>query len=239
VEDPRPQETCSIDLDFDGSTECILANTNIFAIIEPEGAYIPFIFAKDLQGIHQIIGPTWEFLVGLSDISAWKPALDVRGDPEQLLGAFQDSFDNWNKYNLDINGYTVSLYNEEMAMRKSFTIFPDSLHVDLHNPIQFPNSSMLPLVIDPWLRYTSGWGDIYIKHLQPFTIQWGIKAGEMVEIRSTNTLNAFSFIDTRASLVYPEDPNFDYLPGHYLPYPMSVVSINASESYSVDIIINP
>jgi hypothetical protein len=89
---PVPIQSCSRDLDFDGENECILANNHIFAVIEPDGGYIPFVFTNDDQGIHQIIGPTWEFIVGMSDPSSWNTFSGVRSDSAQILGAFQDQF---------------------------------------------------------------------------------------------------------------------------------------------------
>ena len=54
--------------------------TNIFIVIEKDGGYIPFVFTRDAQGIHQIIGPTWEFIIGLSDPSSWDIKLGVRSE---------------------------------------------------------------------------------------------------------------------------------------------------------------
>jgi hypothetical protein len=238
-ENPIPLETCNIDLDYDGFSECILANNTVFAIIEPDGGYMPFVFAKDAQGIHQIIGPTWEFIVGLSDVSSWNPDLGVRGDSAQILGAFQDPFDNWRRYSVNLTEHKLEIYNDNMGMHKLINILPDSLHVEILSSIHINGNSYIPLVIDPWFRYTSGWGNFYIKKSESFNVHWGITSGEMVEIRSTNPLNMFSFNDTRAALSYPEDPNYDYMRGHYLPFPMSVAEISPTENYSIDIAINP
>jgi hypothetical protein len=49
----------------------------------------------------------------------------------------------------------------------------------------------------------------------------------------------YPFNATREALSNPEDPNFDYSRGHYLPYPMALAEITASGEYSVDVIINP
>jgi hypothetical protein len=177
--------------------------------------------------------------VGLGDASSWNPDLGVRSDSAQLLGAFQDKFDDWNRYNVNITANKLELYKDDMAMYKSITLLSNSLRIDILNPDQFHGISIIPLVIDPWFRYTSGWGDFYVKISEPFNIQWGIINGEQVEIRSTSPLSVFSFNDTRAALSYPEDPNYEYSQGHYLPYPMSVAEISTIENYSIDIIINP
>lgn len=239
ADSPSIQATCSVDLDYDGMPECILSNSSIYLVIEPEGGYLPFIFSKDAKGIHQIVGPTWEFVVGLSDSSTWKPDLSVSGDPAQLLGAFQDEYNSWKLYNFELSDNSIVLTSTDGSIRKLFTISTSGVQVELNNALQSPEISTIPVVIDPWTRYTPGWGNLYTNKIQPFTVYWGIYAGEMVGIWSTNPLSTFSFIDTRVLMHLPEDANYDYLPGHYLPYPMSVVDVNASESYSVEILINP
>jgi hypothetical protein len=237
-ENPISAAACDADLDYDGFSECVLSNESTFVIIEPDGGYIPMVFSKDMHGIHQLIGPTWEFVVGLGDAYTWNPDLGIRGDPAQLLGAFQDAFDNWNRYDFRIINNEVGLYDGN-SEQKLFTLIHNSLHVDINNPYQPMGNSIIPLVVDPWLRYTSGWGNLYLQNSLPSLFQWGIIKGEMVEIRATNPLNIYSFNDTRASFSFPEDPNYDYPPGHYLPYPMSLVEISSTEKYAVDIIINP
>jgi len=240
AEKPTPNFSCDIDLDYDGKNECILANYRVFAIVEPEGGYIPFVFSLDDSGIHQVIGPTWEFIVGMSDPSIWDLSLGVRSDSEQILGAFSDSFDSWNYYNISLTNNKVVMTSDNMAMRKSVSILPNSIHVQIHNIDKSSTNSSIPLVVDPWLRYTTpGWGDLYTMITSPSKFLWGINSGESVDIRSTNRITGFSFNATHAALAYPEDPNFDYSRGHYLPFPMALAEINTSEDYSVDIIIYP
>ena len=220
-------------------SECILSTKNIFTIIEPEGGYIPFVFTRDMQGVHQIVGPTWEFVVGLSDISSWKTDLGLRNDENQILGAFQDQFNDWNRYNVSLQENKVILLNDIMTMRKSISVFVDSIHFDIQTSNQLTGYSVIPLVVDPWHRYTPGWGNSYTGNNASNNFIWGINGGERVEIRTTNPIDVYSFNDTHTAMYRPEDPNFDYSPGHYLPFPLSVVYITPSENYSLDIIINP
>jgi len=240
VEKPTYNATCDLDLDYDGKNECILANNSIFAIVEPEGGYIPFVFSLDARGMHQIIGPTWEFIVGISDLSTWQLSLGVRSDSEQILGAFSDSFHDWNNYNFIFMNNILNMRSEDLAMRKTVSILPNSLHIEIRVLDKSPTDVYIPLVVDPWIRYTTpGWGDFYISKKSPLEFQWGINSGETVVIRSTNQITGFSFNTTHSALSYSEDPNFDYSRGHYLPFPMALTQISTTDNYSVDIIINP
>jgi hypothetical protein len=239
AEDPKYTQSCNLDLDYDGVNECVLANDNIFVVIDKDGGYIPFIFAKDAQGIHQILGPTWEFIVGLGDPSSWDSKLGLRSDPSQVLGAFQDQYSAWKIYNTYLLGKGIELLSEDMAMRKSVTIYPDKIHIEIMTSRPSEISPLIPLVIDPWQRYTPHWGDSYAGSKVPSGYKWGIITGETVGVYSTNTFETYVFNETLTSLLKPEDPNLDYLRGHYLPFPMALVEFISPENISVDIVINP
>lgn len=240
VSNPSPISTCDKDLDYDGSNECILANNNIFTVVEPEGGIVPFVFTKDNQGAHQIIGPTWEFIVGLSDPSTWVLSSGLRSDSDQLLGALSDPVSNWNIYNYILGKNSISLFSNKVSMRKTVSISSDTVQIDVHDPGSMLSQANIPLALDPWLRYTPGWGKLYESDQAQKTFVWKIQSGISVEIDSTSQLQGFPFNATRAALNYPENPNYDYSLGHYLPFPMALVKLYPSgEDYSVKIIINP
>jgi hypothetical protein len=127
----------------------------------------------------------------------------------------------------------------EVTMRKSFSLLPNGLYVEIRDLNHSSYNSLIPLAVDPWLRFTPGWGDLYTSAKSPFSFQWGISSVETVDIRSTNQINGFAFNATHAALFYPEDPNYDYSRGHYLPFPLALIEISSTENYSVDITINP
>jgi hypothetical protein len=239
AEAPSDIQTCANDIDFDGMNECILANKHIFAVIERSGGYISFVFASDSNGIHQVIGPTWEFIIGLSDPSSWDPQLGVRGDSVQILGAFPDQFSEWNNYNFLMAPGKIELDNGNMSMRKSFRLFPDKIQIVVQSTDPSQINPSIPLVVDPWQRFTPQWGDSYSLASAPSGLNWGITHGMQVGVYSTNPVIAYTFNATHTALAHPEDPNFDYLRGHYLPFPMTLVEITSSISYSADIVINP
>jgi hypothetical protein len=236
---PSKIESCNLDLDYDRVNECILANENIFAVIEPDGGYIPFVFSADAQGLHQVVGPTWEFVVGLSDPSSWDVASGVRADSVQVLGALADQFSSWNYYSTSIEDGKIILYDVDMTMRKSVSIYSDKIHMDILNDSPSQINSSIPLVVDPWQRFTPHWGDTYTSVVVPSGFTWGIVHQEMVGIYSTDSFTTITFNAAHKLLSLPEDPNFDYSLGHYLPYPMALVEFISSVNISVDIVINP
>jgi hypothetical protein len=235
---PFDMATCENDLDYDGQNECLLANSNIFAVIEPDGGYIPFVFTKDAQGVHQIIGPTWEFMVGISDISEWDNSKGLHSDPGQILGAFADNIREWNNYSYYIIGNEIVLNSSKMSMRKSISISPESLYVDIHSDLLNGSYTYIPLVVDPWVRYYPGWGDLYYGR-STNSFEWGIISGQMVHINTSAEAHFYAFNDTRSTMLHDEDPNFDYTRGHYLPFPMSLIEITATADFSVDLNLKP
>ena len=239
VNDPQFIETCDFDLDYDNQRECILANNNIYLVIDLEGGFIPLLVTVDTQGDHQIIGPTWEFLVGMSDISEGDNSKGIFSDPGQIIGAFFDKNKQLHNYDYVLSKSRVDIVSEEMTIRKSFSVTRDSLHVEISNTLELVSDYYIPLVLDPWTRYYPDWGDLYAGEKFTYTFYWGITSGEKVEIKTTVPFIVHSFNDTRPALALDEDPNFDYTQGHYLPFPMSLVKIMSTNNFSVDIIINP
>ncbi len=231
AEAPTAIQTCSIDLDYDGENECILSTDSVYAVIEPQGGYIPVLFSKDAQGVHQIIGPTWEFSVGLSDPSKWNPGLGLQGDPAQLLGAFQDQYTDWQTYSPEITHDEILLRDKAGSIAKSFSIAGDRIQIHLQNVPQ-SQKVPVPLAVDPWIRFTPDWGQKYSGKIAGNSYIWGLDPGIMVKVTSTGKIDAYAFNDTLSMMSRPEDPNYDYSSGHYLPFPMAVVDIYPSnESY--------
>ena len=239
VANPISVTTCGIDLDYDGENECILSNNNIFLTIEPKGGYIPFIFTLDKNGAHQIVGPTWEFILGLSDSSTWDLSLGVMSDPGQIIGAFVDSGIINEDYYITLKDNNVIIENDIMTMRKSYSIGDNSILVRAQLSGSSISTPQIPLVLDPWTMNISGWGDKYLNTFTSEGIQWEIKSDITVQLRSMNQMYIYPFNSAKSEMAFPEDPNFDYGRGHYLPYPMALVELQPNEDYSIDIVLNP
>ncbi|PWB52975.1 MAG: hypothetical protein C3F13_10150 [Anaerolineales bacterium] len=235
---PLPIQTCTLDLDFDDASECIFADQTKFLVIEPQGGYIPFFFSIDAQGVHQIIGPTWEFVVGLSDPSTWQPNLGIRADSAQILGALQNPFSEWEDYTAQIENDYIYLIDNRGAISRSFTLTADGVDIQIQTP---PNATktLIPLAVDPWTRFTPDWGKLYFLEKSNRSSTWGLHSGIRVRISSSVPISTYAFNDTFSMMSKPEDPNFDYSPGHYLPFPMAVVEVDNSDEYSISVDILP
>lgn len=66
-----PLFNCATDIDNDNKPECILANEQYLAILDPQGARLTYLFTRNGASLHQLIGPSWQVAVGLSAPSLW------------------------------------------------------------------------------------------------------------------------------------------------------------------------
>jgi hypothetical protein len=60
--------------------------------------------------------------------------------------------------------------------------------------------------------------------------------GSSVEVRTDGVLSAEGFTSAIPFLSLPEDPNLGYPAGNYLPFPLSVVTIQGDGVLNVEII---
>lgn len=238
AESPTVINDCEMDIDRDSEKECILANTNLFLIIEKNGGYIPFAFYIEAVEPHQIIGPSWESILGISDPSTWEPSMGVRSDPGQLLGALEDPLPSWNSYNAINQANYVELFSNDMIMRKTISISERNIRIMIQNTDGENSLMSVPIALDPWIRFTPTWRERYYMIPVPDGFIWGIKDDISVEIKSTPNISIHSFNESQSEMTNPENPNYEYSTGYYLPYPFALVEIHSSENYSIDIHIS-
>jgi hypothetical protein len=86
----------------------------------------------------------------------------------------------------------------------------------------------IPLVLDPWIRFSPDWGDQYYdqKNLQSWI--WGIHEGPEVEITTNGDIKLHPFTSSKQTLSVRENPNFEYPPGHFIPFPVAIAELEAN-----------
>jgi hypothetical protein len=101
------------------------------------------------------------------------------------------------------------------------------------------SSLALPITVDPWLRYESNWSNIYWERLDFPSWIWGAGRFISIGINSDNSYLYFTFNHTHNALRAPENPDYDYSPGHLLPMTMALVEFQADTFLNVAIVIDP
>jgi len=220
---------CSQDYDRDEQPECILASEEFLTMIELDGGYLSFTFARTPTGIHQLVGPSSQLITGISDPVFWNSGGGVYSDPRVIPGAFIDSGIYFNPEPIPEG---LRLASPDGTITKQFQLVPKGLRVDYQiYPASTPVEVTIPLVIDPWNRTSSGWSDHYFQETNPHSYLWQCPSGLRMRIQTTGDLSSSAFIDSRQFFSRPENPNQDYPPGHLLPFPMALVTIKDEGSF--------
>jgi hypothetical protein len=126
ADDPFTQSDCAVDFNHDLQPECILANDLYLAVIETDGARLTHLF----YGEHQLVGPTAQFAVGLSDPSTWDMSAGDAADPGQVMGAFSDDTQTYQPYSVSWpTSGTLALTSADGGRVKTFRLTEAGLEV--------------------------------------------------------------------------------------------------------------
>lgn len=192
-----------------GLFECILANENYLAVFDAQSAKLTFLFTRDENSLHQLIGPSWQVA----------PGIDL------YPGTFGD--DNVYEPILEANSLVFTLMDGTRV--KTFTLTETGLDVT-YQP-QEPFIIQIPLLVDPDTRFTLGWAEKYKQQTTPNGIRWGLENGPMVSVQTEGAITMRAFNEALDLLTIPENPDFEYPPGHYVPFPMAIVEVEMKDGY--------
>lgn len=226
AESPHSLADCSIDPDQDGHPECLLADENVFAVIETNGGRLSHLFLLDESGPHQLIAPTSQFTLGLSDPSTWQPELGDAADPGAVMGAFSNMDEPYAEYRPSLSGGVLTLAADGIS--KIFRLMENGIEVTVQSDL--PVSLRIPLVVDPQAFYS---GASYVSSLSAGAWTWGPAAGLQAEVRTAADLFAEGFTVSKALLDLSEDPDLEYPPMHYFPFPFSLVTVSGEGEFTV------
>lgn len=241
AEQPFLLSTCDTDPDNDGQNECILSSEHYYAVFEKAGARLILLFIRSNNEasrkfeVHQVLGPTSQFLVGIGDPGTWHIEAGESADSGGTHGAFFDSLNSWNQYTPSlVSPDHITFSSLEGSITKSYTFNENSMVVEYTN---VPSMIIkIPLVLDPWIRFSSAWGDRYWHHQTLDGWIWGISEGPEVEITSNGKVKLHPFTSSQDTLNERENPNFEYPPGHFIPFPIAIAEVGTN-SDSASLII--
>lgn len=232
VEHPSVQADCDHDINNDARFECVLSDQKFYAILDPAGARLTHLFFVDETGPHQLVGPSSQFTVGLSDPSVWHLDLGEAADPSVIPGAFSDGTAAWVIYLPAITSRGITFATPDGSRVKSYRLVENGIEVTYQVPGLI--NTRIPLAVDPQMFYFHP--TKYQPALGPGVSAWGLVNGIHVEVRSDAALSVQSFTESIPYLSQPEDPDQTYPGGHYLPFPLAVVGLQGSGNFSVQII---
>jgi len=226
-----PLSSCATDLDKDNQPECVLADGEYLAILDPQGARLTYLFSVGQIGnpsYTQLIGPSWQVAVGLSNPSTWDFSAGEAADPGAYPGAFADEDDPFKPYEYTLNGSTLRFTAVDGTRAKTYNL--NDAGIEIEYQTQKAVTTHIPLLVDPWVRFTPDWVKQYTQENTPARIHWGLENGPMISAQAEGAITMRAFNESLSLLANPEDPNFDYSPGHYIPFPMAILSIDIPET---------
>ena len=230
-EKPYTRTDCSLDLDFDFEPECILASNTWFVILKTAGGRLIFAAHRTQTGAVQWIGSPVQFGVGLGDPSEWKPELGPLGNPVEIPGAFVFANDPFAKTIPEIQPGNIILKTVDDAIQKAFTLVDDRLEVEILSAQPFTTRIPVTLAPQDWAsgRSLAAW--LPVPFDEPDRWEWRpeSESGMTIRLENAHSMSAVSSLDSVQQLSRGENPNLAYPPGHYLTFPLAVITIQGQD----------
>lgn len=228
---PAPASDCTQDLDSDGGAECLLASESVLAVFQASSAALSYLFVRDAAGVHQLVAPTSQSIIGQSDPKAWRfetGAETLLSDPTVIPGAFLQPEPCQTK----TTSSTIDFSCRKVSLQYHLT--SAGLAVSIRSGDSAPIPEMqLPIAVDPWLRFAPGWGSRFTHVQRGESLIAGYPPAHLMRLRANQPFQVDSFDATLSQMGTREDPNTEFPPGHYLPFPFLLVHFSISDSLEI------
>ena len=216
------------DINWDGEPEYILASSTYFGVFDRRGGYLAAAFAVDQNGPHQIVGPSWQFSVGQSDPSVWDASQGIAGDPRAERGAFSEipagyAGPSWEPYSVQIGQGELSFTSPDNRLHKTIRLTEQGFSAQYESEDQV--KVQVPLVLDPWDRFSPGWEQRYTSSATNQTTDlhdwiWSLEGGVQVELTTaSSSLSVQPFTITQKVMSAPENPDYQFPLGSLPAFP--------------------
>lgn len=219
AEQPGETFTCSQDVDWDGSPECVLATENILTIFELDGGRLVFAGTP----LHQWIGPSSQFAIGTGDPSTWRLDMGEAADPQVIVGAFSESEEPFTPYFPILSDCSLILQNQSGDHRKTFTLAKNTLQVEIE--AKESTSYQIPIILDTQSYPPDHWSDQLPIGCQPGICAIPYSSQQLMIQTPIPVYDVSSFLDSAALMRSAEIPDRSYPRGHFLPFSLAVVNL--------------
>ncbi len=238
VEAPYSITSCTLDLDHDGEPECLMTTDQVFSFFEIDSGALVFLFTMHEDGdgirnVHQLVGPSSQLISGLSDPAAWVKEGQTLSDPSVITGAFAEKDRNLQP---EISGEFLEFHSPVSPQERVYHLLPGGISFSLFYSTPGQGEIlMIPIIFDPWERYHLGWaeqfGEVIVSDGWKLIHDSEIQAN----IQSSAAITSSSFLDSLPYIGSPENPNIDYPAGHYLPFPVFLLSLASQDGMQIEI----
>ncbi len=238
AQNPGSETNCEQDIDWDGLPECILANQELFVVIKLDGGRLVFLGQRNGNDVQQWIGQKSQFQINWDLVDEMKLEAGPASDPSEIPGAFYDHF-GYTPLTPAVSPGEIRLSGPGADGQKTYYLSSDRLQISGQSSTA--NQTKIPMILDAPGRLVPGWIDSYPQP-QLVANTWSWQPGTGTGIRVTvegAAVTASSFLDSRSFMSQPEIPDRTYPAGHYLPFPLAVLDLDAAGSYQVSFLFQP
>jgi len=230
------------DIDWDGEPEVVLQNDWLYAVVTPEGGRLAALFSYDPQsGAVQLIGGRPHMDIGLSDIRYWDPKGGAIGEKTEPLldGAFTSLSNAAVQFELINEGDSLLAIHPDGRYTLRYRLQDDQLMIDVsHN--ENDTSLEIPLLLNPSRLRQPTWRLAYRQFVGKHRISWSLHEGPGISVTTDNVPMSFSsFLDSPAYMMGEENPNLEAAQGHFLPFPMALITIDLKEDVHITLKFQP
>ncbi|MGB2896441.1 MAG: hypothetical protein WBB65_09820, partial [Anaerolineales bacterium] len=230
------------DIDWDGEPEAVLQNDWLYAVVTPEGGRLAALFGyHPLSGAVQLIGGRPHLDIGLSDIRYWDPTGGEIGEKTEPLldGAFTSLSNAAKQFELINEGDSLLAIHPDGHYILRYWLQDDQVIINISH-IKKDTSFEIPLLLNPSQLRQPDWRQAYRQFVEKDRISWTIDGGPGISVSADNVPMRFSsFQDSPAYMMDEEKPNLEVTQGHFLPFPMALITIDLKDDVRIIIRFQP
>ncbi len=230
-----------MDTDGDGEQEAVLRSDRILAIIDPQGGRLVGLFGCK-QGFPPttIVSPRASSAIGLSDPSQWSFQHGEIGEWAEpfLNGGFVFPRDAGMTFDLEQTQEGVQVTHPDGDYQIHYTLHHDKLRVTLNGYTRGSRSIELPFSLAPERLLQPGFMLDYQLDRGPDGFRLGLNSRLQLDVLvSASAWQVDSFLDSPAPTMKAEDPNLEAPPGHYLPFPFTLLTFTLDDYAKSSIVL--
>jgi hypothetical protein len=218
---PFPVSDCTVDLDWDGEPDCVLASSNFIATFKTDGSRLLFAGSIDQGQFQQWIGPASQFRIGAGEPSQWAVRRGAASDPNEIPGAFAPLNGPYSAAVPAVDPDSITFRAPDGA-QKIYRLEQNGFRLTYQGG---PFQSQLPMTfssIEVSDAAAAAGPDPAENGINQLQVQL---AGARFQVNST--------ADSLEWMPQSENPDQSYPPGHFLPYPLTVIYFQSDGDFSI------
>jgi len=225
---PYEMTSCEIDIDRDGSLDCLITTKTLFTVLSLKDGSIRNLFIRNGGNLHQVIAPMPKSTHGTTTLSTLDPLEDLSTTSTGAGGAFGDQF---GPYKIHWEDNRAILDGDGVRKAFEFTVHGFDAVIQSNDR----HAYSIAFGLDPWFRFQPDWDEYYLEKIGSTEWVWGLLNGPRLAIRSNAELFVNRFQAMPGSGIATENPDREIHPSFFIPFPMAFITTQGRTSLSISI----